>query len=468
MAESHIRFQAYSKIVQEDPLGHRKTILDCLMSAVDAALPRNLMKNRLFIDSGSVLRIGGSDLVFPLKSFDKILVVGAGKASGEMTQTLEQSIFSQVDFSGAVIVPQYTAKSFVTSKVKIFEGTHPIPSLKSVKATLQVLNLLRAATPKSLVICLISGGGSALLTLPAYGVTLGDEIRTTNLLLKSGASIEKINCIRKHLSAVKGGQLAKAANGARILSLIISDIVGNPLGSIASGPTSPDPTTFRDALSTLAEYDLLRRVPARVLHHLKAGSDGKIPETLKQTDPLFKNITNFLLGDNSVACSAAIHRIKSIGKYTPYYLGSSWQGEARETAGNLTSFFLNVQKNSESFRTPCAFVWGGETTVTVRGHGKGGRNQEEALSSLIKLKEQEGLTLAFMGTDGVDGISNAAGAIVDSRSYGRAKSKKLSPDQFLKNNDSNAFFMKLGRELLITGPTGSNVNDIGFALVEPT
>lgn len=466
MSESQNRFSDYSRLVEEDPLGHRQTILDCLAYGVNAVLPQNLMKDRLIADSGTLLRIHGRDLVFPLDSFDRLVVVGAGKASGAMAQALEQLISPDIDYSGAVIVPQNTSKHFVTSKIEVLEGTHPIPSTKSVKATLQIMKLLRTATTKSLVICLISGGGSALLALPADGITLGDKIRTTNLLLKSGASIEKINCIRKHLSAVKGGQLARAANGARILSLIISDIIGNPVESIASGPTSPDPTTFGDALTILADYDLLRKVPANVLKRLKAGSFGKITETPKPEDPIFEKVTNFLLGDNSVACLAAIQRLKTGGRFAPYYLGSSWQGEARDTATNLTGFFLSVQKNPGSFEVPCGFVWGGETTVSIRGKGKGGRNQEEALSALMELKEQEGLTIAFVGTDGVDGFDKAAGAMVDSRSYACARSKKLSPEKFLKDNDSNSFFRKLGSELLVTGPTGTNVNDIGVALVE--
>jgi len=465
--EAQNRFADYSDLVSEDSLGHRRVILGCLATAIDAVLPQNLMKNRVVIDPDSIMKIRNTDFIFQLDSYDRVIAVGAGKASGTMAEALEDLFPSDSKLSGAVVVPQNTRSRFKTSKIKILEGTHPIPSEKSVKATLHMMKLLKTATTRSLVICLISGGGSALLTLPADGITLGDKIRTTNLLLKSGASIEKINCVRKHLSAIKGGQLAKAAKGARILSLIVSDIVGNPIGSIASGPTSPDPTTFRDAVSILTEYDLQRKVPAHVMKRLRAGSLGKIPETPKPNDPTFAKVTNFLLGDNSAPCSAMIEKLGSQCRFSSYYIGSAWQGEARDTASNLAAFLLSVQEDSGGFRVPAAFVWGGETTVTVKGGGKGGRNQEEALSVLIKLKGREGVTAAFMGTDGVDGFSNAAGAIVDSHSFARSKSKKLSPDKFLKNNDSNSFFRMLGSELLITGPTGTNVNDIGVALVEP-
>ena len=463
------RFENYRNLVGTDPFEHRRLILDCLNSAIESVLPSNLMKGRISIDPKEHLIIRGTKLVFPLKSYDKLVVVGTGKAGGSMAETLESLIPTEIEYSGAVSIPEGTASRFHCKKISLLEATHPIPSEKSVIATSKIMNLVEEATEKSLVLCLISGGGSSLMALPADGVTLEDKVQITRLLLKSGASIEKLNCVRKHLSAVKGGQLAKAANGARVLSLIISDIVGNPIESVASGPTVPDPSTFGDALAILEENHALAKAPFRVMKRLKEGLAGRIPETSKPKEKIFDKVTNLVIGDNSVACEVAIKKLKVKSKFRPYYLGSYWQGESRETAANLIGLFRTICEYSGpsyGFTVPTAFVWGGETTVTVNGNGKGGRNQEAALTALIKLKGERKITVAFMGTDGVDGFSSAAGAIVDSRVYNCARSRKLDPEKYLRKNDSNSFFRRAKDGLLITSPTGTNVNDIGIALVE--
>jgi glycerate 2-kinase len=462
-------FRDYPTLTVTDPYGHKKLILDCLVFAIESVQPQNLMENRISLDSEEILRIRDTNLEFPLRSYDELIVVGAGKASGAMAVSLETLLSQKIAFSGVVIVPEGISKKYPTNRIKLLEGSHPIPSSRSVEATKEVLKLVRNATEKSLVLCLISGGGSALMTLPANGISLKDQIRTTTLLLKSGASIEKVNCVRKHLSSVKGGLLALAANGSRIISLIISDIVGNPIGSIASGPTAPDPTTFGGALQILQDYQVSKRVPNKVLRRLREGAAGRLPETPKPGNPVFSKVTNFILGDNSVACLAGIKALNKNSSMHVTYLGSSWQGESRDTAANLTGIFLAARhyQTVPGERGPKAFFWGGETTVTVRGKGRGGRNQEEALSSLIRLGDEKGITIAFVGTDGIDGFSSSAGAVIDESSNGRAQSKKLRPEAYLRNNDSNSFFRKLGKSLLVTGPTGTNVNDIGIAIVEP-
>ncbi len=463
------RFEDYSDIVKIDPAGRKRLILDSLNAAVEAVLPQNLMKNKLSVKATHILTILGEELDWDLREFDKLIVVGGGKASGAMAEELERQLPKEIEYSGVVSILEGTSHDFHTRKITLLESSHPIPSEKSVKATTKIMQAVSQATKDSLVLCLISGGGSSLMAIPARGITLDDKIKTTSLLLKSGASIEKMNCVRKHLSLIKGGQLAKNANGAKILSLIISDIVGNPVGSIASGPTAPDSTTFKEALSILKEYDLTNLVPARVLRRLRDGAQGKIPETPKSRDPIFRRVTNSILGDNSVACKAAIDVIEKNGNFSPYYLGSDMQGESKDLATNLVSFFLMVRKGTyevHGFGKPSAFIWGGETTVTVRGMGKGGRNQEEALSALRKIGSVEGVTVAFMGTDGKDGFSDAAGAIVDSEVDLIAKRKKLNADDYLRDNDSNSFFRKVAKSLLITGPTGTNVDDIGLALVQ--
>jgi glycerate 2-kinase len=468
MSNPKDRFRNRLDLQRNDLSGRRKLILDSLNSAIDGVQPHNLVKERVSLDSRGVLTIKGISQEFPLRTFDDLIVVGAGKASGALAVALESILGHEVPYSGVVIVPKGTGRNYSTVRVKIVEGTHPVPSLRSVRAAEEVMRAVGSATDRSLVLCLISGGGSALMTLPAKGISLQDQIATTTLLLKSGATIEEVNCIRKHLSSVKGGQLAAAAKGARILSLIISDIVGNPVGSIASGPTAPDPTTFEDALQILTDRRILNKIPRRVLQRIKEGVAGRVLETPKPGSPVFEKVTNFVLGDNSIACQAAIKTLKKNGVAVICYLGSSWQGEARDTGSNLTGLILaarSSQTDSSSGRK--AFVWGGETTVTVRGKGRGGRNQEEALSSLLKLADHQGIALAYMGTDGIDGFSPAAGALIDSSCYERAKSKKLDPEQFLRNNDSTSFFEKTDESLLVTGLTGTNVNDIGIAIIDP-
>jgi len=463
------RFENYYDVVKNDPLGHKRLILKSLEAAIEAVLPQNLMKDKISVKTKHFLTISGEDFDYDLREFDKVIVVGGGKASGAMAEELERRLPKEIEYSGVISILEGTSNEFHTRKITLLESSHPIPSEKSVKATTKIMQKVSQATSASLVLCLISGGGSSLMALPANGITLDDKVKTTSLLLKSGANIEKMNCVRKHLSLIKGGQLVKNANGARILSLIISDIVGNPIGSIASGPTAPDPTTFGEALSILEEHDLSDQVPTRVLRRLKDGAKGKIPETPKPRDPIFRRVTNSILGDNSVACKETINIIKKNGNFKPYYLGSDVQGESRDVATNLSSFFLMVRKGTSEaygFAKPCAFVWGGETTVNVRGRGIGGRNQEEALSALQRLGSIDGITIAFMGTDGKDGFSDAAGAIVDSEVDRIANMKKLNPEDFLRDNDSNSFFRKVGKSLLVTGPTGTNVNDIGLALVQ--
>ena len=470
MKKPEERFKDYHKILQTDPFGHKKVILAGLNAAINSVQPAALMRDKLSVDSKYNLRILGSNLDLPLASYDKLIVVGAGKASGAMAETLETLLPEKIQYSGVVIVPEGTSRYYLTKKIGILEGSHPIPSTKNVVATKAVVKVVQSTTEKSLVLCLISGGGSALMSLPAKGISLSEKIRTTTLLLKSGAGIEKVNTVRKHLSAVKGGQLALKADGSKVVSLILSDIVGNPIGSIASGPTAPDPTTFKDALGILQEYHITQKVPTRVVGRLKAGAMGQIPETPKPEDPIFQKVNNCILGDNSVACFAAIEEMKKMISVNPCYLGSAWQGEARDTAANLVGLFLTAREdpcNVSGRGYPKAFVWGGETTVTVRGKGRGGRNQEEALSSLLRLGNEKGITIAYLGTDGVDGFSLAAGAIIDSASCDRAAMKELFPDKYLMDNDSTTFFEKLGDSLLLTGPTSTNVNDIGIAIVLP-
>jgi glycerate 2-kinase len=455
----------YKEIIDIDRSGHRSLILKSFNLAINAVQPGNLLKKGIEID-GLKLRINESSKSIDLKQFDKILVVGGGKASGAMAEALETMIPNQIELIGSINVLEGTSRNFRTKKIKLNEASHPIPNKKGVESTEKMLSLLGEASSKSLVICLLSGGGSALMTLPAEDLTLEDKIRTTSLLLKSGASIEEVNCVRKHLSRIKGGQLVRYCNGALLISLILSDIIGNPIESIASGPTAPDPTTFKNAMTILSEYDLNKAVETSVLDHFKKGAAGLIRDTPKPKDQIFRRVTNLLLGDNSIACKAAILRVRREKKFRVFYLGSSWHGEARNLGENFASLCLHIQGSDSGFKKPTALVWGGETTVTLRGSGKGGRNQEEALAALNVIGNKSGITLGFLATDGIDGFTDYAGAIVDSMTYSRAREKDLDPKSYLSNNDSNTFFKLALNSLIKTGATGTNVNDIGIALIE--
>ncbi|MCL5067867.1 MAG: DUF4147 domain-containing protein [Thaumarchaeota archaeon] len=461
-----IAFSNSEEIVRIGERKKRELILRSFKAAVEAAQPEYLFKNRISVVNDRMLVVSGTRIRLNLRNFDKLIVVGAGKASGGMAVALESILAPSVDLVGAITVLKGTARRYSTRHIALNEARHPKPSISGVRATQKIVRLLQSATPDSLVICLISGGGSSLMCLPADEVTLHEKTKVTDLLLKSGASIEKINCVRKHLSRIKGGQLPAFANGATVLALIISDIVGNPLESIASGPTVGDPTTFSQALSILEEYGLDKIVSKKVTTRLKKGSSGLIPETPKPGSALFRSVYNVLVGDNALACKAATGELrKSVSPV--YLLGSGWQGEAREIGRDLGSMMVSVVNRGlgSSFRLPCAFVWGGETTVTVRGRGVGGRNQEEAMGALESIKERKGICIGFLGNYGKDGKSNAAGAIVDYATFRSALRNKVRPEIYLENNDSHNFFRKIGGSLLNTGPTGTNVTDIGIAVV---
>ncbi|MDA4131070.1 MAG: glycerate kinase [Thaumarchaeota archaeon] len=453
------------EILRHDNLGHRRIMLDALESAIAAVQPRKLLETSLSITRGK-MKIKQLTITLDLSKFDKILVVGGGKAGGGMAETIESLIPETYDLVGSVTIPEGTSEKFHTNRVQLHEATHPIPSLKGVVSTEKIVSVLGTGTADSLVLCLISGGGSALMTLPAVDISLEEKIATTSLLLKSGAAIDEINCVRKHLSRIKGGQLVRYANGALVISFILSDIIGNPLESIASGPTVPDPTTYEDALKILSRYGIEDSAPPAVLDHLRKGKSGLVRETPKVGDPIFSKVKNCILGDNSVACRASVKSLKKRGSFKVYYLGSSWRGEARDLGEDFASFCKSIQQPNSGFKNPTSFVWGGEATVTVRGTGKGGRNLEQALAALDALKEKNGITMAFLGTDGIDGFSDAAGAIIDSHTFVVAKAKNLDAKIFLARNDSHSFFKSVEDGLINSGPTGTNVNDIGIALIE--
>ena len=323
--------------------------------------------------------------------------------------------------------------------------------------------LLREANARDLVLVVISGGASALLPAPTPPLTLRDKQRTTDLLLRAGADIFELNAVRKHLSALKGGRLASLAYPATVVSLLLSDVIGDPLDVIGSGPTAPDPSTYGDALRSIAEYSLTRKVPAVVFHHLEQGARGNLPETPKPGDPLFQNVHNVLVGSNRQALRAAAEKAKALG-YRPLLLSSTMRGETREVAGVHAEMVREILSSGHPAKPPLCLLSGGETTVTVKGHGRGGRNQEFALAAAIQLSGSTNWLVLSAGTDGTDGPTDAAGAVADGTTVARAMSAGCPPQQHLQANDSYTVFQSI-KDLVKTGPTGTNVMDIHLFLV---
>jgi glycerate 2-kinase len=391
--------------------------------------------------------------------FTRLLVIGFGKASWLMAAACEH-LLSDV-MTDAIIVTKYghASASGRLAKITTYEAGHPVPDENGVVATRAIIDLVRDADERTLILCLISGGGSALLVAPREGITLREKQEVTDLLLRSGATIHELNAVRKHLSMVKGGRLAQIAHPASIISLIISDVVEDSLDVIASGPTAPDTSTYSDARAVLARYGLTDRIPEAVLSMLEEDSRGKIAETPKHENKIFNNVQNIVVASNSTALLAAKEKAEELG-FPASILSSTLQGEARDVARSLSH-----RVRAANLTRPACLLSGGETTVTVRGTGVGGRNTELALAFALEIDGVDGITLLSAGTDGTDGPTDAAGAVVDGHTVSRAGSMHLDAPAYLNNNDSYTFFRKTD-ELLVTGPTGTNVMDIQIVLAE--
>lgn len=432
----------------------RRVALTLIEEAISAVDPRSIIKNRISLKN-QILDVTGHH--FDLSKFEKIIVVGAGKASGAMAEALEEKLGEKID-TGFVSVPSGTANVFHTHRISLQEARHPIPDEAGLEGTLRIMHVLQGLSEKTLVIFLLSGGGSALLPLPKEGISLDEKKATTDLLLRCGASIEEVNAVRKHISAVKGGQLATHAYPATVLGLILSDIVRDPIASIASGPTVLDPTTYEVAIDILRHYGVWDDVSAPVKACLEGGLEGTIPETPKPGDARFSKVHNIVIGNNRVALNAAKKKATSMGLRT-LVLSSFIEGEAHHVGTIFAGLAREMQFPATQLSNFDAIIAGGETTVTVAGHGRGGRNQELVLGASLRLSGLDGIALVSVGTDGVDGLSDYAGAIVDGSTVNRANQKKLNPLKYLTNNDSHGFFLALS-DGIMTGPTGTNVNDI--------
>ncbi|NOY39811.1 MAG: glycerate kinase, partial [Nitrospirae bacterium] len=384
----------------------------------------------------------------------RLNILGFGKASARMAQAAEETLAGLI--SRSVVVTKY-GHSVALKKTEIIEAGHPIPDANGIKGTEKIRAVARASSADDINICLVSGGGSALLVCPLEGISLEEKQEITGLLLNAGADIFELNTVRKHISAVKGGRLAETLYPSRTISLLLSDVIGDRLDVIASGPTAPDETTYLDALNVLKRYNLMDKAPKGVLKIIEDGIEGRVPDTPSPDSKVFSRVENIIIGSNRIALEAARQEAGALG-YSAEILTDSLSGEAREAAKWL---YREVMKRE--IRQKACFVSGGETTVVVKGSGLGGRNLEFALVFAMEIAGIEGLSLLSAGTDGTDGPTDAAGAIVDGETIARARAMGLSPEKFLEENDSYNFFKQVGG-LFITGPTGTNVMDIQIVI----
>jgi glycerate 2-kinase len=441
----------------EETAERRRRILRILSAALEAVDPIAAVKRHMSVQ-GSILLIGGRS--YDLDEYQHIYVIGGGKAGGAMARAVED-VLGELLTTGIINTKYgYLADASI---VKINEAGHPIPDTAGVAGATQMIELAGEASEHDLVVCLISGGGSALMTLPVEGVTLKDVEVLTTALLRCGATINEMNTIRKHLSQLKGGNLSRAAYPADVVSLILSDVVGNPLDVIASGPTVPDSSTFAQAYEILERYDLTDHLPDSIVDHLRRGKEGQIPETPKDDDPIFARTYNLIIASNEIAAGAAIERAKTLG-FNALLLSTYVEGEAREVARVYSGIAKEILHSGHPVGRPACVIAGGETTVTIRGEGKGGRNQELALAAAVELDGLDDAMIVALATDGTDGPTDAAGAIAEGSTLRRARAKDLSARDYLANNDSYQFFEQLD-DLLITGPTNTNVNDLTFIFV---
>ncbi|MEM2897269.1 MAG: glycerate kinase [Candidatus Bathyarchaeia archaeon] len=437
----------------------REIVLSAISIALKESDPTRIVKRHMKLKDETLTIKGQS---FSLKGSQRIIVVGAGKACGAMAQALEGILGDRISY-GKIGILKGTKEKYSLRKIRTHEASHPIPDENSVEYAKEILGLLNNLSDKDLVLCLISGGGSALMSMPKEGISLEDKKTIIDKLLKAGARINELNAVRKHISMIKGGQLAKKAYPATLISLIVSDVVGDPIDVIASGPTAPDSSTYTDATRVLKKYKLWDETPASIKEVLRKGEAGELEETPKQGSRIFKRTHNFVIGNNKSVCLAVKKYLTNL-KINAIVLTSSLEGEAKHVGNVLGSIAHEIFCSNNPVRKPAAIIAGGETTVTVVGNGKGGRNQELVLGAALKIDGLKGAVIASIGTDGIDGITDAAGAIADGRTVNKGKALGLVPEEFLAKNNTYEFFSRI-KDLLLTGPTGTNLNDIAIGLV---
>jgi glycerate 2-kinase len=435
----------------------RKAALRIFTAAVQAVDPAEAIRRHVSRE-GALLRIDSETI--DLQPVGRIVVVGCGKAGAPMAAAIEEILGDRI--AGGVVVTKYGHVA-PTARIRIHEAGHPVPDAAGVAGARAILESLGGLRPEDLVLVLISGGGSALTPAPVDGIRLEQKQALTKALLACGADIREINTLRKHVSLFKGGQLARAAAPALVRTLILSDIVGDPLDAIASGPTVPDPTTYADALAILDKYSIRGEIPAPIRLRLEAGARGELPETPKPSDPLFARVRSVMVASNIQALEAARVEAERLG-FAPMILSSFIEGETREIARMHAALAREVLSSGHPMKPPVCFISGGETTVTLKGSGKGGRNQEFVLAAALDISGLPRTVVLSAGTDGTDGPTDAAGAIADGETCARALGLGLRPRKALEENDAYPFFQTLG-DLIMTGPTNTNVMDVRLVMV---
>jgi len=435
----------------------RTDAVEIFRAGINAVAPEKVIKASCS-KKGSTVTLGR--LPIDLTDYRRIYVIGAGKATAPMAAAMEALLGERI--TGGIICVKY-GHVCPLETIRIVEAGHPVPDQNGVAASRQMLEIAGKAEENDLVICLISGGGSALLPRPAEGITLDDKQKVTEILLACGATIHEFNAIRKHLSAIKGGQLAVAAYPATLVSLVLSDVVGDDLDVIASGPTVPDGSTYHDCIRIVEKYQISGRLPQSVRKRFQAGIAGRIEDTPKHDLAVFAKTHTRVIGSNLDALKAAETEAEQRG-YSTLILSSLIEGEAEQVAKLHTAVARQVQQTGHPISAPACILSGGEATVTLKGNGKGGRNQEFVLCCVKDIAGPEPVVLLSGGTDGNDGPTDAAGAIADHLTLERASQKNLKIDEYLQNNDSYHFFQHLD-DLIVTGPTNTNVMDIRLLLI---
>ena len=453
--------------LRRSPAPQRRLVDAVIHAALDAVDPREAIFRRVQ-RAGSALMIDGRAV--DLRAADRVFLVSIGKAAAPMAGALIDLLGDDLA-AGVVVTKRGHAAHFEPPPVvRLVEAGHPAPDENSIAGARLIAAMLKDATDRDVLVCALSGGGSALVTLPVEGVSLADLQAATDALLRSGATIHELNAIRKHVDLFKGGGLAGMSRGAGTFALLLSDVVGDDLSVIASGPAAPDPSTFHDAWRVIERYRLESVVPASVRAHLQAGLRGDAPDTPKPGDPVFERVHNVIVGSNRMAAEAAERFLCSRGLNT-LFLSTTVQGEAREVGRVASAIAREIVASDRPVARPAAVIAGGETTVTVRGGGAGGRNQELALSAAIGIDGLDAVWIVALATDGGDGATDAAGAIVNGGTMACARRAGLDAGRYLMENDSHGFFRALSAtgesacgELIVTGPTGTNVNDLLFVL----
>lgn len=438
-------------------MDNQKAAISIFLAGIRGVLPERLIVKSMSV-RGSVIKIG--DREFDAGSQGRIFVIGAGKASAAMAHYVEAILGNRI--SGGHVIVKY-GHACKLRYIDVTEAGHPVPDDNGFRATSEILRIAREAGENDLVICLLSGGGSALMTDIPESLIPEDIEVLNNVLVRGGVPINDMNTVRKHLSCIKGGQLSKAVMPARLISLILSDVPGNKMDVIASGPTSPDNSSYADAMRILGQYNLISDVTNGVVRYLEDGIKGLRPETPGDDDPAFDSTFNFICGTNRTALEAARDEASVLG-FNTMILDDELTGGTMAAADYLVDTALRI-RNDPGISKPVCILAGGETTLRVTGSGEGGRNQHLALAAAAKLRNTSGITLLAGGSDGNDGTTDAAGAVVSSETFNRAISSHIDPEKYLRNFDSANFFRIAGGHV-ITGPTMTNVMDLFVVIVE--